>query len=83
MVVRRRRYICSEQQSLELQRPCAIKWIGTDWNPSQIKNLSKILWPGRYVMYQTPHECFQTLRTDIEKRGAAEFFNESSRCLET
>ena len=27
--------------------------------------------------------CFQTLRTEVEKRGAAEFFNESSRCLET
>ena len=27
--------------------------------------------------------CFQTLRTEVEKRGAAEFFNENSRCLET
>ena len=27
--------------------------------------------------------CFQTLRTEVEKWGAAEFFNKSSRCLET
>ena len=27
--------------------------------------------------------CFQTMRTEVEKRGAAKFFNESLRCLET
>ena len=33
--------------------------------------------------HESVWSCFQTPRTEVEKRGAAKFFNESLRFLET